>query len=210
MTILKATPESWEEARRVIAKGGIVAFPTDTVYGLGCDPRNVQAIVRIYEAKGRDQRKALPLLLSGVEQIRVIARSLPDAAEVLANEFWPGALTLVVWRQASLPEQLGGGETIAVRVPDHDDLRRFLESCGGALGVTSANISGEPEALDAAQAEAALGSSIDLVIDGGRSPGGVASSIVDCTLPVPRMIRVGAIPEARIRAAFEAHTSQEN
>lgn len=210
MTILKASPEAWEQARRVITAGGLAAFPTDTVYGLGCDPRNPGAIERLYEVKGRDQKKAIPLLLSGAEQIKEIARSLPDAAEVLAREFWPGALTLVVWRQASLPEELGGGETIAVRVPAHGDLRRFLESCGGALAVSSANLSGEPEALTAEQAEAALGSKIDIVINGGRSPGGTASSIVDCTLPVPRMLRVGAIPEARIREALELALAQEN
>lgn len=179
-----------------------MAFPTDTVYGLGCDPYNVSAIERLYEAKGRDQAKALPLLLSGVHRITGVARSLPPSAEALANKFWPGALTLVVNRQASLPEALGGGDTIAVRVPRHDELQSFLEDCGGFLAVSSANLSGKPEAHDAEEAAVYLADRIDLIVDGGRSPGGVASSVVDCTLPIPRLLREGAISEGEIRSAL--------
>ncbi len=208
MPIVKATTEAWKRARDIIRDGGLVAFPTDTVYGLGCDPYNVRAIERLYEAKGRDLNKAIPLLLSGADRITDIARSLPSAASVLAKAFWPGALTLVVERTASLPEELGGGETVAVRVPRHDQLRAFLEMCGGALAVSSANLSGQPDARDAAQAAAYLEDRADLIVDGGRSPGGVPSSIVDCTLPVPRLLRVGAIPEEEIRAVLAAWEEQ--
>lgn len=204
MPILKATLEAWQRAREIIVGGGLVAFPTDTVYGLGCDPYNVSAIERLYEAKGRDQAKAIPVLLSGVHRVEGVARSLPASAEVLANEFWPGALTLVVGRQASLPEALGGGDTIAVRVPRHDELLAFLESCGGALAVSSANLAGRPEAHDAQEAASYLEDRVDLIVDGGRSPGGVASSVVDCTLPVPRLLREGAISEEDIRAVLAA------
>ncbi|HEY0068680.1 MAG TPA: L-threonylcarbamoyladenylate synthase [Chloroflexia bacterium] len=210
MPILKATTEAWQRAKDIISEGGLVAFPTDTVYGLGCDPYNVGAIARLYEAKGRDQTKALPLLLSGAHRIGDVARSLPPTAEVLGREFWPGALTLVVGRKASLPEELGGGDTIAVRVPRHAELLAFLELCGGALAVSSANLSGQPEALDAKRAAAYLEERVDLIVDGGRSPGGVASSIVDCTLPVPRLLRVGAIPEEEIRAVLAAWEEQRS
>jgi L-threonylcarbamoyladenylate synthase len=208
MPILKATTEAWEQARDIIRSGGLVAFPTDTVYGLGCDPYNVRAIERLYEAKGRDWSKALPLLLAGVHRIEGIARGLPPSAEVLAQHFWPGALTLVVGRQASLPEELGGGEAIAVRVPRHEQLRDFLEMCGGALAVSSANLSGQPDARDAAEAAAYLEARVDLIVDGGRSPGGVPSSVVDCTLPVPRLLREGAISEEAIRAVLAAWEEQ--
>lgn len=208
MPIVKATTEAWQQAREVIEGGGLVAFPTDTVYGLGCDPYNVRAIERLYEAKGRDSSKALPLLLSGVHRITDVATGLPATATVLAERFWPGALTLVVGRQPSLPEELGGGESIAVRVPRHEQLRDFLEMCGGALAVSSANLSGQPDALDATQAAAYLEGRVDLIVDGGGSPGGVPSSVVDCTLPVPRLLREGAITEEEIRAALAAWEEQ--
>ncbi|HVG00290.1 MAG TPA: L-threonylcarbamoyladenylate synthase [Chloroflexia bacterium] len=209
MPIVKATTEAWQQAKEIIAGGGLVAFPTDTVYGLGCDPYNVRAIERLYEAKGRDFSKALPLLLSGTHRITDVATGLPAAATVLAQRFWPGALTLVVGRQPSLPEELGAGETIAVRVPSHEQLQNFLEMCGGALAVSSANLSGQPDALDAAQAAAYLEERVDLIVDGGRSPGGVPSSVVDCTLPVPRLLRAGAISEEDIRAALAAWEEQQ-
>ncbi|HEX8227683.1 MAG TPA: L-threonylcarbamoyladenylate synthase [Chloroflexia bacterium] len=204
MPIRKASTETWEEARQVIRRGGLVAFPTDTVYGLGCDPYNVAAIEKLYAAKSRDQAKALPLLLSGAHRVGDVARLFPPTAEALAKQFWPGALTLVVAQQPTLPEALGGGDTIAVRVPRHEQLLAFLEACGGALAVSSANVSGQPEAHDAEEAAAYLEGSVDLIVDGGRSPGGVPSSIVDCTLPVPRLLREGAIAEEEIRAVLAA------
>ncbi|MDQ5823321.1 MAG: L-threonylcarbamoyladenylate synthase [Chloroflexota bacterium] len=204
MPIKKASTETWQKAREIVQAGGLVAFPTDTVYGLGCDPYNVAAIQRLYEAKSRDQAKALPLLLSGAHRVGDVARVFPATAEVLAREFWPGALTLVVAQQPNLPEALGGGDTIAVRVPRHEELLAFLEACGGALAVSSANLSGQPEAHDAEQAAAYLEGSVDLIVDGGRSLGGVPSSIVDCTLPVPRLLREGAISEEQIRAVLAA------
>jgi L-threonylcarbamoyladenylate synthase len=204
MTIKTASNETWEEAREIIRRGGLVAFPTDTVYGLGCDPYNVAAIERLYAAKSRDHAKALPLLLSGAHRVGDVARAFPPTAEALASEFWPGALTLVVEQQPSLPEALGGGDTIAVRVPRHEELLAFLEACGGALAVSSANLSGQPEAHDAQQAAVYLEDRVELILDGGRCPGGVASSIVDCTLPVPRLLREGAIPEEKIRAVLSA------
>ncbi|MDQ3928428.1 MAG: L-threonylcarbamoyladenylate synthase [Chloroflexota bacterium] len=204
MPIEKASPETWQSAREIIRSGGLVAFPTDTVYGVGCDPYNVAAIESLYAAKGRDLTKAIPLLLSGAHRLGDVAREFPETAQALANEFWPGALTLVVAQQPNLPEALGGGDTIAVRVPRHEELLAFLEACGGALAVSSANLSGQPEAHNAEEAAAYLEDSVELIVDGGTSPGGVPSSVVDCTLPVPRLLREGAISEERIRAVLAA------
>jgi L-threonylcarbamoyladenylate synthase len=180
----------------------VVVFPTDTVYGIGCDPYCVPAILRIYEVKGRDFRKALPLLLSGVDQISSVASGQPRAARALGAAFWPGALTLVLPRAAKLPAELGGGETIAVRVPDHDSLRMLIARVGGAVAATSANISGQPDALDAAQAAEYFGDSVDLIVDGGRVRGGVPSTVVDCTVEPPVILRRGAHDSEEIFAAL--------
>lgn len=181
----------------------MVAFPTDTVYGIGCDPYSVAAINAIYQIKGRAHQKALPLLLSGRERLAQVAGVLPDAAARLGEHFWPGALTLVVPRATGLPGELGGGDTIAVRVPAHDELRAFIEACGGALASTSANLSGQPDALDAGQVAGYFGESIDIIVDGGRVQGGVPSTVVDCTVEPPAILRQGAVSEAAIRALLK-------
>lgn len=203
MNITPASPEAWHLAAQVIASGGVVAFPTDTVYGIGCDPYCVPAINRIYEVKGRAQQKALPLLLSGQEQLSRVAGVLPDVAARLGERFWPGALTLVVPRATGLPEELGGGGTIAVRVPAHDALRAFIQACGGALASTSANLSGQPDALDAEQVARYFGDSIEIVVDGGRVLGGVPSTVVDCTVEPPAILREGALGAAAIRSLMK-------
>jgi L-threonylcarbamoyladenylate synthase len=197
-------PETWRIARLVIAGGGLVAFPTDTVYGVACDPYDPQAIDRLYEAKGRVRDKAIPLLLSGAKDVSKVARALPPVAARLGEQLWPGALTLVVPRAAALPEALGGGDTIAVRVPDHAELRGFLAACGGALATSSANLSGQPDALDATQAAAYLGEHVQLVVDGGLAAGGVPSTVVDCTVDPPRVLRAGAIDPERVQSILES------
>jgi L-threonylcarbamoyladenylate synthase len=196
--------QAWELARRILAEGRLVVFPTDTVYGIACDPYNVGAIARVYEAKRRPAQKALPLLLSGVHRIGDVALSIPDCARRLGEAFWPGALTLVVPRKPTLPQALSGGDTIAVRVPDHDQLRAFIESFGGAVAATSANISGQPDALDARQAADYFGDSVDLIVDGGPAAGGVPSTVVNCTADPPQILRVGALSEEQIRRALGA------
>ncbi|HYO48464.1 MAG TPA: L-threonylcarbamoyladenylate synthase [Chloroflexia bacterium] len=203
MPIREASPETWRLAAQAVAGGGVVAFPTDTVYGVGCDPYRVQAINTIYEIKGRAQQKALPLLLSGQDRLAQVAGALPDTAARLGERFWPGALTLVVPRAPGLPGELGGGDTIAVRVPAHDGLRAFIEACGGAIASTSANISGQPDALDAGQVADYFGESVDMIVDDGRVQGGVPSTVVDCTVKPPAILRLGAVSEAAIRAVLE-------
>jgi L-threonylcarbamoyladenylate synthase len=170
-----------------------VAFPTDTVYGVGCDPYNLNAIEKLYEAKGREREKALPLLLAGVEECVRVAADLPEPARRLGATYWPGALTLVVPRAPGVPEELGGGDTIAVRVPAHDDLRAFIGACGGALASSSANLSGRPDARTAQQVLQYFADSVDLIVDGGETPGGVPSTVVNCVADPPRILREGAI-----------------
>jgi L-threonylcarbamoyladenylate synthase len=204
MQILTASPKTWLLAARVIRHGGLVVFPTDTVYGIGCDARNREAISAIYAAKGRSTLKAIPLLLSGEDSLSTVASHLPPAAEALAKKYWPGALTLVVERRAELPEELGGGGTIAVRVPDHDELRDFIRECGGFIAATSANRSGSPEAVDARSAAAYFGDSVELIVDGGTVAGGIPSTVVNCAVWPPIVLREGAIRQNEILEAIDA------
>jgi L-threonylcarbamoyladenylate synthase len=189
---------------RLVRAGKLVVFPTDTVYGIGCDAGNRAAIEAIYAAKGRSALKAIPLLLAGDDVLGTVAARLPSKAAALGSRFWPGALTLVVQRGAGLPEELGGGDTIAVRVPDNDDLRAFIRACGGAIAATSANLSGQPDALDGQSAAAYFSEGVALVVDGGPVAGGTPSTVVDCTVDPPAVLREGAIPSSAIGEVISA------
>lgn len=196
--ILPESDAAWRSASEALRKGDLVVFPTDTVYGVGCDPNSVAALEDIYEAKGRPANKAVPLLLSDESVLSNVASDLTVAARKLGAAFWPGALTLVVQRSPDLPAQLGQGDTIAVRVPAHDALRRFIASAGGAVAATSANLSGQPDAIEVQQAAEYLGSHIAIYVDGGMSPGGTPSTVVDCTVTPARILRQGAITAEQI------------
>jgi L-threonylcarbamoyladenylate synthase len=201
--LLSANEESWELAAAALRRGDLVVFPTDTVYGVGCNPYDVSALDKIYIAKGRPQSKAIPLLLAGTSILSAVAGRLTRQAEVLGQRFWPGALTLVIERKDDLPPQLGTGNTIAVRVPAHLELRSLLADCGGALAVTSANRSGEPDALSVQEAFSYLGQSVAIYIDGGSSGGSRPSTVVDCSGESIRLLREGAISAAEIQRALE-------
>jgi len=200
--ILAESEEAWAEARQAVKHGELVAFPTDTVYGVACDPYNRDAIERLYLSKGRQREKAIPLLLSGVDQVARVATEFPECATKLGAAFWPGALTLVVPRAEALPRELSGTDTIAVRVPGHDSLRKFIASCGGSLATTSANLSGMPDATNAQRAAEYLGDHLAIIIDGGTSPGGTPSSVVDCSVDPAAILREGALSREHIERAL--------
>jgi L-threonylcarbamoyladenylate synthase len=181
-----------------VLEGALVVVPTDTVYGVGCDPSHVDALQRIYEAKGRPSNKAVPLLLADVSDLAKVCGDLGRSAQLLGTSFWPGPLTLVVPRSDNLPPQLGQGASIAVRVPARDDLRSFIATCGGALAVTSANRSGQPDARDVESAVAYLGSWVTLYLDGGPSPSALPSTVVDCTSEPPRVLRQGVLGKSQL------------
>lgn len=187
-------------AAEVLRRGGIVALPTDTVYGIAAAlGASDDVIERLFAAKGRPADRAIALLCADAAQAAAVGRFDPLAA-ALADAFWPGGLTIVVPRRAdlALPEELAGGRsTIGLRVPDHP-APRALAAAAGPLAVTSANRSGEPEARDAGEIEAILGEAIDLILDGGPARGGPASTVVDCSGPEPRILRVGAVPVADV------------
>jgi L-threonylcarbamoyladenylate synthase len=193
------------EAVARLRAGEIVALPTDTVYGIAVDLALPDAIERLFAAKRRPPDKAVGLLLADAAQAEVLGIVGP-AARVLAARFWPGGMTLVLPRrlEARLPDLLAAGApTIGLRVPDHPAPRALAAELG-PLPTTSANLSGQPDARDAAEIAATLGDAIALVIDGGPIRGGPGSTVVDCTVERPRVLRSGAIPPARIAAELEA------
>jgi L-threonylcarbamoyladenylate synthase len=189
------------EARPVIGAGGIIAFPTETFYGLGADPSREDAVAAIFAAKGRAAGEALPLIAVDAPAARTLAAVWSDTAERLAAACWPGPLTLVVPVRAGavVAGVTAGRDTIAVRVPGHP-LARALAGAAphGVLTATSANRSGSPALSTADAVAAALGAGVALIIDGGPSPGGLASTIVDVTEARPRLIRAGPVPFDRV------------
>jgi len=182
-------------AVELLRKGELVAFPTDTVYGIGCRTGDEAALSRIYAAKRRDPEKAIPWLVGSMADIGPGFRA-DDRAARLADRFWPGAVTLVL-------AATDGSATQAFRVPAHDVTLSLLAATG-PLAVTSANRSGEPETLDADDVSIAFadGDEPSAILDGGRVPGGVASSVVDLSGPVPRLLREGAVSRAEIEAVI--------
>ncbi len=190
-------PKALETALAVLAVGGLVAFPTDTVYGLGALAFEATAIERIYDAKGRETTKAIPVLIGTLDQLHQVALLLTPTAQVLAQRYWPGALTLVVPRHPDLPDVLSPIPTVGVRMPDHPFALELLRQAG-PLAVTSANLSGQENPRSAQDVLAQLNGRIALVLDGGIAPGGVPSTVVDCTGEQARILRAGAISETDI------------
>ena len=181
-----------EASANVLAGGGLVVFPTDTVYGLGANVMNINAIERIFELKGREHTKAIAVLLGSMEQLEFVTSSFPDSAQKLGELFWPGALTMVIKRKNNLPNNLSPDDTIGIRIPDHK-FARTLISRVGPLATTSANLSGFASATNAEMAYEQIGSQVDLIIDGGKSIGGVASTVIDCTGEPLKILREGAL-----------------
>ncbi len=198
ITLSTEDPQAIRAALAVLRRGGLVAFPTDTVYGLAADFTNPDSITGLFAAKGRDMNKAIAVLVGRVEQLEEITPGFSQAAGSLASRFWPGALTLVVTRRPELPAELSALPTIGVRMPDHPFALQLLRAAG-PLAVTSANRSGDENPLTAEDVLEQLGGRIDLLLDGGKCPGGVPSTVVDCTVPDVKILRQGAISAADIR-----------
>ena len=185
-------------AALAIRRGDLVVVPTDTVYGVGCDAFDADAVTRLLEAKGRGRDMPPPVLVSAVTTLDAITTGVPEWTRVLIDVFWPGPLTLVCTHQRSLQWDLGDTRgTVAVRMPDHE-LALELLSRTGPLAVSSANRSGEPAALDADDAERMLGGSVAVILDDGPTPGAQPSTIVDVTGSPGRVLRIGALSLERL------------
>ena len=193
------------EAIEVLSAGGVVALPTDTVYGIAVALSTPGGIERLFAAKRRPPDKGIMLLLDDTAQATA-AGAMTPAASALAEAFWPGGLSVVVPQRVDVPWPpvlTGGARTIGLRVPDHPT-PRALAAGVGPLPTTSANVSGLPEASDATAIVDQLGDSVDLVLDGGRAHGGPASTVVDCSGPLPAILRAGAVPVSEIAAVLDA------
>jgi L-threonylcarbamoyladenylate synthase len=185
-------------AGRAVQRGRLVVLPTDTVYGIGADAFNPEAVQRLLDAKGRGRHMPPPVLVSARTTLDALAVDVPDWARTLVETLWPGPLTLVVRQQPSLQWDLGETRgTVAVRMPDHDVALELL-SRTGPLAVSSANRTGLPAATDADAAEAMLGELVRVILDGGSTPGPVPSTIVDCTGEQPRVLREGIVGTDRL------------
>jgi tRNA threonylcarbamoyl adenosine modification protein (Sua5/YciO/YrdC/YwlC family) len=180
-------------------------LPTDTVYGIGADAFNAEAVQRLLDAKGRGRHMPPPVLVSARTTLDALAVGVPDWARTLVDTLWPGPLTLVVRQQPSLQWDLGETRgTVAVRMPDHEVALELLARTG-PLAVSSANRTGLPAATDADSAEAMLGELVRVVLDGGSTPGPVPSTIVDCTGEQPRVLREGALGNDRLDELLSEH-----
>jgi L-threonylcarbamoyladenylate synthase len=194
-------PVVLEHALDVLKHGGLVVFPTDTVYGLAALPTKEEFIESLYTVKGRESTRAIAILISSSAELKDIAVLPGEIAQKLADRFWPGPLTLIVPRHPQLPDALSPDDTIGVRVPDHQFALGLLRITG-PLGVTSANISGRENTNSAQEVMEQLDGRVHLVIDGGKSPGGIPSTVVDCTTPEPVILRTGPIKITEIKGVI--------
>ena len=177
----------------LLGEAQLVVFPTDTLYGVGADPFNPVAIERLYEAKGRSLDKGIPILLADLHDLDKVVRAKPAPTQGLIERFWPGPLTLILPRRSGLPANISPNENIAVRIPESEVARAVIRAAGGAVATSSANRSGEPGARSAGEALSALGGIVAAIVDGGSVEHGAASTIVDCTVTPPRILRPGPL-----------------
>jgi L-threonylcarbamoyladenylate synthase len=190
-----------QRANEILQSGGLVAFPTDTVYGVGALAFNGNAVESIYAAKDRPVEKAIPILIADVDDLPKVAAEVPEIALKLATRYWPGPLTLVVPKHPDLPKAVSSGPTVGVRIPDHPVARALLRMAG-PMAVTSANLSGQVSPSTAQEVYAQLGGRIAMVLDGGKTPGGIPSTVVDCVGPEPQIVRIGPISEGDVMSVI--------
>lgn len=192
MKIIRATKVTIQSAAQIVKKGGVIVYPTDTVYGLGCNPFNENAVKRLFKIKG-ERTKPLPILASNIKEIEKIAQTTETTIK-LAKKFWPGPLTMVLPKKSSLPNtvtcNLG---SVAVRVPNHQVALELIRLSGGLLVGTSANKSGKKPSRTALDAAEQIGEEVDVILDGGSTPIGASSTVIDLTEERPKILRQGPI-----------------
>ncbi len=194
-TDLATAAKAIDEAAEILRRGGLVAFPTETVYGLGADARDGTALRSIYAAKGRPSDNPLIVHAADAPRAFSLAESVATQAHMLADAFWPGPLSLVLPKSAEVPDEVSGGlQSVAVRVPDHPVALALLERFDGPLAAPSANLSGRPSPTSAKHVWHDLAGRIDAILDGGETGVGLESTVVDLTTPIPCVLRLGGLP----------------
>jgi L-threonylcarbamoyladenylate synthase len=205
MLILKATAGNIRKASKVVKNGGLIIYPTDTVYGLGCNPFDVQAVKRIFETKGERKYKPLPILGSDIQHVQKIAQ-LNEKAMKVAKKFWPGPLTIIVPKKPSLPDIVTcGSGSVGVRIPNHSVATQLISLCDGLLVGTSANKTGHKPSKTALEAAEQLGDQVDVILDAGPAPLCQESSVLDLMLKRPKMLREGLIKLEEVLSVLESH-----
>lgn len=194
-------PGAVEQAADLLIRGHLVAFPTDTLYGVGAILSDSAAIQRLYQVKGRPLNKGIPILLADRDDVHSVVRQVPDLAWPLMANYWPGPLTLILPKHPDLPAVISPNEGVALRIPDSQIGRRLIRAAGGAVATSSANRSGEPPACTAGEVLEALGGRIAAILDGGPVALGQASTVLDCTATPPSLLRQGPIPAQALLAA---------
>ena len=195
-------PEVFDRAISILKSGGLIALPTDTVYGLAADPWNGEAVSKLFKVKNRSELESIPVLLRGEAAIDEVAVDLPERVRAIVEKFWPGPLTIVVRRKSELPSEISATDTIGLRAPDHEFAMTLLEMYG-PIATTSANLSGQPAATSANQIDSSLSGTIDLIVDGGESSVGVSSTVVDFTANTPELLRDGPISFENVLRVWE-------
>ncbi len=203
--VLKADSKGIARASRIILQGGIVAFPTETFYGLGADAGDVVALQKVFQIKGREENKPLLLLVAGRTWVQDLVKKISPAAEALIERFWPGPLTLVFEASAHLPPILTANTgKVGLRVSSHPVTQALVQAVGRAITGTSANLSGQASPSLAAQVSQALGRKVDAILDGGKTAGGLGSTVLDVSAVLPKIIRQGAISQEELAPFLEA------
>jgi L-threonylcarbamoyladenylate synthase len=203
MDVVEASPETIARAAALLRSGRLVAFPTETVYGLGANALDSAAVDRIYAAKGRPSKNPLIVHVASLADVAPLVAEWPEAAAKLAEAFWPGALTLVVRKSARVPDNVtAGGATVAIRCPAHPVAHALLKETGGPVAAPSANRSGELSPTTAHHVSESLGDRIELILDGGPCPGGLESTVIDLTGVVPRLLRPGLLDATQLEAVI--------
>ncbi|MFH1065700.1 MAG: L-threonylcarbamoyladenylate synthase [Nanoarchaeota archaeon] len=207
LKIKKANPEAIliKQAAEIIRRGGLVAFPTETVYGLGADALNAKAVEKIFEAKGRPENKALIAHIADKKDVYRLAKEVPKEAELLMKKFWPGPLTIVLKKSKIVPDITSAGmDTIAIRMPDHKVALALIKEAKTPIAAPSANMSGMPSPTDAEQVIENLSGRIDVIIDSGKTDIGISSTVLDMTVNPPKILRQGALSKEDIEKVLKS------
>ncbi len=207
--IPQSDDQSAAEVLAVLRNQGVVALPTDTVYGIAGLVSSSAAIMQLYAIKSRDALKAIPVLISDIWQVSRLSNNFSAAAQLLAQHFWPGALTLILSKQPDLPAELSANETVGIRMPAHEWLRDIMRQCG-PLATTSANLSGGANPITAQEVQTQLDGRLELIVDGGTCQGGIPSTVVDCSDEQNlRIVRQGAITAQQISQVLKTNFGLE-